>query len=223
MNTRNTSDLWGLPVTDQVGINEKLLSYLDRHRSNPSRRPIADHTRDAFARANSWLEKTGTKAIPLILDSCCGRGDSSFWAAEKYPEALVIGIDKSAARLDRQQQEAERVYLVQADVRDFWRLARSAEWRLDRHHIFYPNPYPKADQLGKRWHASSSWPDILALGGTLSLRTNFHLYAEEWCVALDHAGMPHKGCNLIDPTPPASLFEAKYQDRGHNLYEVVTS
>ena len=223
MRYQSIPDLSGQPITDQAGMHKELVDYVQRHAQTPSRRPIADHTRDAFQQAADWLrERVGR---PLILDSCCGRGDSSFWSAGQYEDVLVIGVDKSADRLRRQQSGDDRVLLLQADVRDFWRLARDAKWNLIRHHIFYPNPYPKAAQLGKRWHASSSWPDILALGGTLELRTNFEIYAREWLEALSLSGQQ----GAISPLksapgePAASLFEAKYRDRGQDLFSVTTT
>ena len=61
---------------------------------------------------------------PLIIDSCCGTGDSTRNLAGRFPEALVVGVDKSAHRLARHQPGDRQNYaLVRADVNDFWRLA----------------------------------------------------------------------------------------------------
>ena len=42
-----------------------------------------------------------TDEVPLLLDSCCGTGRSTWNLAKVRPDAFIIGVDKSIARLER--------------------------------------------------------------------------------------------------------------------------
>lgn len=184
-----------------------------RHRAAPFRRPVAAHTADAFAR----LAERVDPERPLVLDSGCGTGESSGRLAERHPDALVIGVDKSAHRLERAPDAVRtRVELVRADLQDFWRLAVEAGWRLTAHYLLYPNPWPKSVHLQRRWHGHPVFPALLALGGRLELRTNWPVYAEEFAEALACCGVAASvtGLSAEEATPPISPFERKYLASG---------
>ena len=85
-------------TTNQEGVHPALEATVRRHLAHPWRAPVADHDRDAFARAVDWV---GTAGDRLILDSGCGTGRSSVALARAYPEALVLGLDQSQHRLQR--------------------------------------------------------------------------------------------------------------------------
>lgn len=181
-------------------------------------RPIADHSRGAFESIQPRVEAS---TAPLIIDSCCGTGDSTRNLAAAFPEALVLGIDKSEHRLARHSTGSNENYLVlRADVNDFWRLAAEAGWQPAHHFLLYPNPYPKASQLRKRWYGSPAFPALLDLGGLLTVRTNWSVYAEEFVLALHAAGFQASGRQLFD-NKPITAFEKKYTARGDSLFEVV--
>lgn len=207
--------------SNQDGIHENLEGIVNKHLKNKFRKPIAQHTQDAF-NALKGIVETGINENKkgLIFDSCCGTGVSTKKLALLNPNSLVIGIDRSKVRLEKEYNNElpENAYLVQAECSDFWRLALNEGWKLEKHSIFYPNPYPKATHLKRRWHAHPAFPSLLALGGELELRTNWKLYAEEFCSALNIAGMACEGVNIIDPDNTMTLFEKKYKQSGHELY-----
>ena len=72
--------------------------YLDK-------RPIAVHTRRAFEALLAHLDNTQhTNYHGLVLDSGCGTGRSTKLLAKQiHPQHLVIGIDRSFARLTKTQ------------------------------------------------------------------------------------------------------------------------
>ena len=72
--------------------------YLDK-------RPIAVHTRRAFETLLAHLDSTQHKNYHgLVLDSGCGTGRSTKLLAKQiHPQHLVIGIDRSFARLTKTQ------------------------------------------------------------------------------------------------------------------------
>jgi tRNA G46 methylase TrmB len=157
-------------------------------------------------------------SAPLVLDSFCGTGMSTATLAERYPDSLVIGIDKSASRLGRHQaSNYDNYLLVQADCGDFWRLLHTAGYHAAQHFLLYPNPWPKRGQLQRRVHGSADFVSLLALGGHVELRSNWQVYVEEFGSALHLAG---KIAQIDSPgiTTPVSLFERKYADSGHRLW-----
>ena len=123
-----------------------------------------------------------------MLDSGCGTGASTRALARAHPDCLVIGVDKSVARLGRTgasafpHREGNAVWL-RAELSSFWRLALQAGWALERHYLLYPNPWPKPGQLQRRWHGHPVFPELLRLGGRLELRCNWEIYALEFAAA----------------------------------------
>ena len=201
--------------SNQAYCHPDLARTVARHLSHANQRPLADHTRAAFSACTS---RVAAHAGPIILDSYCGTGMSSAQLAQHYPQHLVIGIDQSAHRLGRSDQQLpDNCLLVRADCGDFWRQALAADWPISHHFLLYPNPWPKRSQLKRRIHGRPEFATLVALGGQLELRSNWQIYVEEFGMALFLAGqMP-----WIDEPPtatPLTLFERKYQDSGHQLW-----
>ncbi len=210
----------------QQGIHQNLEKVVRKHCQNLYRKPVAQHTLEAFNDVQKQVEKALSKDTPLLIDSFCGTAISTRIIAEENPMALVIGIDRSSVRLSKQYEESipENVILVQAECADFWMLSQRAGWRVSKHTILYPNPYPKSKHLKRRWHAHPAYPSLLALGGEIELRTNWKIYAEEFCKALSFTGLENvssSGVEIIDtsePFKPMTLFEKKYKEGGQKLY-----
>lgn len=218
MNT--TDDNLIKPIeSNQNGIHENLMETVRKHQNSLFQRPIADHTRQAFDAIASQAEQCGR---PLILDSGCGTAVSTRHIARLYPDAFVIGVDRSEARLGKQYEDAlpENAVTVRADLVDFWRLAEDASWKLQRHFILYPNPYPKSMHLKRRWHGHPVFSTLLALGGELELRTNWRIYAEEFAEALRLSGYTDANATPFTPDEFWTLFEKKYDEAGQALYRV---
>lgn len=204
--------------SSQQGLHERLADTVRKHLAHPFRKPYAAHNVEAFERANAWL---ASRHQPLILDSFCGVGESSWRLAERFPDCAVIGIDKSAARLDKHAahrgSERDNYYLLRADVDDFWRLAAEAGWQPREHYLLYPNPWPKPGQLSLRVHGSPLFASLLALGGTLELRSNWPVYVQEFCEAMRIAGY-EADCTTFVPDPALTPFERKYHAAGQTLW-----
>lgn len=161
----------------------QLAQLLNRRRQRSYIAPVHPRSEALFADLDRWL---GAQRKPLILDAGCGTGTSSRYLADLYPDHAVIGIDKSLHRLGHgnRQPVPPNCRLARADLIDIWRLALKADWQPDHHYLLYPNPWPKPKHLARRWHAHPVLPWILALGGTLEMRTNWPLYAEEFARAM---------------------------------------
>ena len=206
-------------TTNQQGIHQNLLHTVQRHLDHPSQKPYSEHTQQAFMHAKAWLaNKTGR----IILDACCGNGESTEIIAAMYPDCWVVGVDKSIHRLERHTGSGSNYLLVQADLQDFWRLARQDHWQLYKHYLLYPNPYPKSVHYKRRWHASPALVDIIALGGELIVRSNWQLYIEEFVAALSVANVASQ-CEPYHSSTPMTAFERKYWLSGQSSWQLVAT
>ncbi|PIE00449.1 MAG: SAM-dependent methyltransferase [Thiothrix nivea] len=204
-------------TSHQTGIHNNLEQVVRRHQENLFRKPVAEHTRRAFEPVQHLVSQQN---LPVILDSGCGTALSTRHIARQNPDALVIGIDRSAIRLGKDYQAAlpDNALTVRADLVDFWNLAVQAGWKLQHHFILYPNPYPKSVHLKRRWHAHPVFPQLLKLGGQLELRTNWSIYAEEFAFALRLSGYAAARVEAFMPENCWTLFETKYYQTGQDLY-----
>jgi len=169
-------------ISNQQGIHQNLEVIVRKHFETEYKKPIADHTQIAFDKIKNRVEEALKKDTPLLFDSCCGTGLSTGILARKNPQALVLGIDRSISRLSKNynQDLPDNGILVQAECADFWQLAVNAGWKLSYHSIYYPNPYPKAKHIKRRWHAHPAYPLLFSLAGEIELRTNWKIYADEF-------------------------------------------
>lgn len=155
----------------------------------------------------------------LVLDSGCGTGMSTGFLARRYPGSLVLGVDKSLARLDRRPAGLpDNARLVRMDLEDFWLLAREAGWRFQRQCFYYPNPWPKPEQRLRRWPFHPVLPVALACGGVVEVRTNWEIYAREFAGAFGILTGLTPEVRPWKPEVPETLFEKKYLGSGHELW-----
>ncbi len=208
-----------IPETSQAGLHDRLDEVVRRHLESSWRQPLRRHSIEAF---ESLLPRLRAAPV-LVLDSGCGTGASTVHLAQSHPDALVLGIDKSAARLARGRELPDNALLVRAELADFWRLLLREALHPARHCLFYPNPWPKPAHLKRRWHAHPVFPDLLALGGELELRSNFELYLREFARALALAGVVSAEVVSLTIDQPVSPFERKYAESGHRLWKLTVN
>ncbi|WP_032094973.1 MULTISPECIES: tRNA (guanine(46)-N(7))-methyltransferase TrmB [unclassified Alteromonas] len=206
-------------TTNQVGVHDKLDELVLKYQSSVNKRPVGEHTQAAFDEVSLWL---GGFTGPVILDSCCGVGESTATIAKAHPEARVIGVDKSAQRVEKHshyQIEQDNYCVIRADVNDFWRLVRQSNWQVVKHYLLYPNPYPKKTQVQKRWHGSAAMVDLMAITTNIEVRSNWLIYLMEFAQAAKHYGSicdlsEVKGANAMTP------FERKYSGSGQTCWKL---
>lgn len=229
-------------TTNQTDIYDKLEEVVHKYASTEYLRPIADHTRIAFAEAEKFVEGfykgSGSE---VILDSGCGTGESTLNIALANPGIPVIGIDKSAARLSKAGGAAlndaelngaapQNAFLVRAELLDFWRLAlekvKAGPWQIPYHALYYPNPWPKQSEATRRFHLHPIFPTLLQLGDVIELRTNWEIYAREFAEAARVAtqvATPDRtiACEAFEPEQPITAFERKYKEARQQLWRVT--
>jgi tRNA (guanine-N7-)-methyltransferase len=207
----------------QSALHPRLHETLRRHFDNPWQQPLHVPTQQAFARLQAML---GDAQRPLILDSGCGTAASTMRLAELHPDHTVIGVDQSAARLQRLAPEGiaqiGNAIMVRAELASFWRLFVAARMQAERHYLLYPNPWPKAAHLGRRWQGHPVFPTLMRSAQQFELRSNWQVYVEEFAFALRFAGFAHAEVDMLQPDVPLTPFERKYRDSGHALWRVTT-
>lgn len=221
------------PPTDPL----KLRKIVNKHRETLdrylSRKPIAHHTQTAF----DTLLTQCSDCANVILDSGCGTGRSSLVLGELYPQYTVLGVDRSIVRLCKQpsvsatredelmvQQVAHNVWLVRADLNDFWRLLqKTSAITIHAHYVLYPNPYPKQSRIRQRWYGSPIFPILLQLSNRTIVRSNWDLYLQEFAQCAQWLE-PKLSCQILNAhtkTRPYSNFEQKYWMAGEETYELT--
>ena len=102
-------------------------------------------------------------------------------------------------------------------------MIKQSNWNIKKHYLLYPNPWPKKDQLKRRWHGHPVFPEMLRLSNNIELRTNWQIYAEEFLAALEFVIGKSAKLETIEVDQFISPFEKKYYESGHELYRVFTS
>lgn len=204
----------------QTAPHPRLRDTVRKHMQAPHLRRPSDAGRRAFTGLVDRLSQA-----PFILDAGCGNGASTFALADQFPDRLILGVDKSVARLKAGQDSIAsdnapaNAIVMHCELVDFWQLAAAAGLRCERQYLLYPNPWPKPEHLMRRWHAHPVLPALLALGGAIELRTNWSVYADEFVDALQFAGV-RAHCEELHPDVPLTPFERKYFASGHALWRV---
>ena len=211
------------PVTsNQTGPHEQLTALVKKHADTGFLKPLSDNSLSAFEYSIAVWRNHGSK--PLIIDAGCGVGLSTRRLATQYPDHFVIGIDQSADRLERAVQWdgklPENYLTVRADLVDYWRLMLKHAIHPEQHYLLYPNPWPKKDQLIRRWHGHPVFPVIIALGGRIECRSNWEIYIAEFAAAAGQLSgqVTDYQAHIIDSSAALTPFEEKYAASGHGLW-----
>lgn len=214
----------GLVSSSQKGIHSGLEKTLQRHLHRPWSQPLHRPSVESYQR----LKDKGAFVLeqPFILDSGCGTGKSTQLLARRYPDQLVIGVDRSQVRLAKsgmQQSlfQSGNCILLRADLPTFWRLLLSDGYIPARHFLLYPNPWPKSGHLKRRWHGHPVFPSLLALGGAIEMRCNWEIYALEFAWAISFATGEAVVARRYKSQSGVSPFEQKYMQRSQQLFSVT--
>ena len=231
-------------TSNQEDIYKNLEAVVRKYAATTFLRPVADHTREAFEQACDFVRGfNAAGCAELVLDSGCGTGESTLHLARKFPNVPVIGIDKSAVRLSKAGNERQlevsaggscdvpaNAFWVRAELLDFWRLALekvdAGEWKILRHALYYPNPWPKESEATRRFHLHPIFPTMLRLSLVTELRTNWEIYAREFAEAAHVLGDAlslkfNVELGAFDPENPETAFERKYKEARQQLWRTL--
>lgn len=210
--------------SQQAGISNQLPVLVRKHLQTQFKKPLHPFSIKLFEQLQRAIADAG---MPVILDSGCGNGDSSLQLATRYPEHMVVGIDKSQHRLNKYLRgeasyRKDNLLLARADLVDTWRQIAADGWQIDKHFLLYPNPWPRPDQVKRRWHGHPVFPTLIAVSKRIELRTNWQIYACEFKQALAIAGIDAV-INKLTADTYNSPFERKYHVSQHELFQLVTT
>jgi tRNA (guanine-N7-)-methyltransferase len=224
MNQYNSKNV----TTDQNGPHKDLIKIASKYTIDNFKRPPAPFSVSLLDEI--LLVFDNYKEI--ILDTGCGTGESSYNLARKNPDHFVLGIDKSQDRLQRknifkEQSKINNYMIVRAQLLDMWPLLYKASlhsnWKITKQCIYYPNPWPKAKGVKRRWHASAIMPFICAIGGEIEIRSNWLIYLEEFKIVLEHFTGEKLNINTMKIDQPITAFEKKYHLSGQNIYQGIVN
>ncbi len=202
--------------SNQHAPHERVAAKVAVHLASAFLKPISPHTLRSYEYAANIV---GEQARPIILDSGCGVGDSTIFLAQKFSGHFVVGLDKSAVRLRKAnlKEKPENMLLLRADQFDFWRLLVDADWRIEAHYVFYPNPWPKKQHLGRRIQGHAGFSAFLDVAAYTEVRSNWPVYLDELLIAFKAAGRM-AATEEFQPRQPVSLFEKKFMHSKQKIY-----
>lgn len=167
----------------------------------------------------------------LDLEIGCGVGMHPLHYADLNPERTLIAIEHTRTRFGtfaRAYAERPRKNLIPVHANAIgWVTHALPLESIDRCFLLYPNPYPKSQDLNKRWHAMPFMQQILAVlkpGGTLRMATNESFYIQEarqyfreyWKLEeLSYQELRSGGGHT-----PRTHFEKKYLERGQVCFDL---
>lgn len=215
-------------TSNQDGVHEDLDKVVRKHLSTEFKKPIAPYSQQTFDELSLQVSDflASNPQGRIILDSCCGVGESTYHLAVANTDALVVGIDKSEHRIDKYEHhhssKVDNFVLVRGDLNDLWRLIAASDWPISHHYLLYPNPWPKAKHLQRRWHGAPVFHEIPKLGKQLLVRSNWPIYIEEFTAALAIAGIraevtEYRSSEAMTP------FERKYWASGQSSMQLVAT
>ena len=116
--------------SSQTCVHPRLTHYLEKHFNSNWRQPLHVSTVNAFKQL-LLIGGTELAGKDLILDAGCGTGESTRKIAERFPDSIVFGVDRSIHRLQKTgvgefPNRENNIFWVQAELETFWRLALQA-------------------------------------------------------------------------------------------------
>ena len=219
-------------TSNQSGVHDDLDKVVNKHLTSEFKKPYAPYSLAGFEQIKNAVDTflLSNSSGTIILDSCCGVGESTYHLAVNNPNALVIGVDKSEHRIEKyehhfqqpHQDKVDNFILIRGDLNDLWRLIAEANWPIAHHYILYPNPWPKSKHLQRRWHGAPVFKYIPLLSKQLTVRSNWPIYIEEFTQALTHVGanaeiLAYSSDKAMTP------FERKYWASGQQSTELNVS
>jgi len=207
--------------SNQESIHKNLIHVCLKHIHSQYKRPLSKQQADSFEQMSALVKK---QSRPLILDSGCGNANSSILLAQKYPEHLVIGIDKSIHRLKTASNREiipQNCATFQIDYFDAWMQMSQANWKIDKHFIFYPNPWPKAEHLKRRIYAHPVFSSMLNLSPYLEIRSNWYTYLLEAALSIEVRMDRKLQIQRIGDEEPISAFENKYKKAKCPIFRLI--
>ena len=203
--------------SNQRGLHPRLQLVLKKNQSTQFQKPISVRSYRA------WKEvERLPQGQPIILDSGCGRGMSSYKLASLYPSHTILAVDQSSHRMTQlSSQKPNNIITLTSDCVDIWRLCAQNNLNITHHYLLYPNPWPKKKHLQRRFYAHPVFPVLISLADTTIVRSNWLPYILEFSTSCYNFGKHARVRKLSTTIDPWTHFETKYQKHGQALYQLT--
>lgn len=201
-------------LSNQAGIHQTLKALVLKHQRTTFKKPISNTQKVAF---EALLPLLNDNKKPFILDAGCGTGMSTALLSAQHPEALVMGIDKSIDRLNR-NKHAQHLY--QLDLIAFWQQLALTGIKIDTCYLLYPNPWPKSKHVQRRFHGHAIFPTLLNLCENIEVRSNWKIYCDEFAFSAGLLTGKTVKAHGIEPQKALTRFEEKYLLSKTPIYQV---
>ncbi len=188
-------------------------------------RPVSETAIDI----DDWFERQA----PVLLEIGFGMGDALVAFAEAHPDWNCVGVEIYRPGLGGvmarcAERGLDNVRLLEGDARTA--LAASlTPGSLDRIHVFFPDPWPKA-RHHKRRLIEPGFARLaatrLAPGGRLLLATDWEDYANQMLSVLEAEPAlrnlaPAGGFSARTPDRPLTRFEERGMRLGHGVWDLA--
>lgn len=112
------------------------------------------------------------------------------------------------------------MFYLGAIAKTFGGFVLSTKITFQSHYILYPNPWPKAVHLIRRWYGHPVFPYLKLLAKETYIRSNWQTYLEEFQIAWQLLTNRTGDLEELSVTTPLTLFEKKYQFSQQKLYQL---
>jgi tRNA (guanine-N7-)-methyltransferase len=163
----------------------------------------------------------------VVLDIGFGSGEALIELAEQRPRERVVGIDVHtpgiAAVLEAVRSRGLRnIRVVEGDVIDF--SARIPQQSLSGIRVFFPDPWPKRRQRGRRLirpEVMDQLVPLLRTGATLHLATDVDDYAAQMQAVCDAVPGLVGGVVARPAWRPVTRYEQRAIDEGRHPVDLI--
>ncbi len=163
----------------------------------------------------------------LVLDIGFGGGEALIELAETHPNEQVIGVDVHTPGVAAVFEAIEgrglaNVRVVEGDAVEF--AARIPRRSLSAIRVFFPDPWPKRGQRGRRLvrpEIIDRMVPLLRVGGTLHLATDDAGYAEQMRTVCDATAALSGGVIERPSWRPITRFERRGLDEGRQSVDLL--
>ena len=169
--------------------------------------------------------------LPLDIEIGAGAGLHAIRYSQNNPNRFLVAIEHTQTRFAKLYRRFEN-HEHRSNLRPLHENAISVITHLVKNEsvenvfLLYPNPFPKARDLNKRWHAMPFMQkiiDVLKMGGKIHLATNEKFYADEAREYFQNIWRLKMVVDekITDPKLARTHFEKKYLESGQTCYNIV--
>jgi len=175
------------------------------------------------------LDEAFGRTAHRVLDVGIGNGEATVAWAAAHPEQDLLAVEVhrpsvAATLLAVDEAGLANVRVVEVDVRSL--LAQAAPGDLHDVRILFPDPWPKRRHLARRLvdaGFAAAVADVLPVGGTLHVATDWDGYATQVVAAVGADGRYAVESDAIRPDRPVTTYEGLGRAAGRTIHDILAT